>query len=121
MSWHWNSGENRRHGGNWWMVALVIMGVLLISNSGGNWNWGWSWWLIFIIPWFIVPRIWRSMRSASDDQRDADDEYEDEKPKRDQEKPKRSFTSEDGSEFEVIEEERAPRKRRDTPDDIDYV
>ena len=113
--WHRNSGEdNRQHWGSalWIIIAIAI--AVAVFSGGRGWGWGW-WWLIFLVPCFLGPRLWRSMRGGNDDGGD--------KPKNDFdfEKPKRSFTREDGEEFEIIDEDPQPRTRRNPPDDIEYV
>ncbi len=110
MWWNWNS-NGRQRGSLLWIIVPIIILVLLSNRS---WGWGWSWWwLIFIIPCVLGPKIWRSTRGSDSG----------EKPKNDFdfEKPKRSFTRDDGEQFEIIDEEPQPSKRRTPPDDIEYV
>ena len=105
MWWHGNNRQDKR-GFALWMVAVIVVGIIVVSNR--SWGWGW-WWIIFIVPWFLGPKIWRHMNRDDDD----------DKPKRDFEKPKRSFTRDDGEQLEIIEE--APGESRSKPDDIEYV
>lgn len=115
MWWHWNSDENGRRGNAlWFIIPLVIIGILLLSSR--NWGWGWSWWwLFFIIPCFLGPKLWRSMNH-----RDDGDSGDKRKNDFDFEKPKRTITRDDG-ELEIIDEDPQPRPRRAAPDDIEYV
>ena len=97
----------------WLRVFLIIIIIAVATEFFSGRNGGWGWWVLFPVFFFIVPAICRQVMNANGNRKRKNDEYGDEKPKR-------YVTGEDGEGLEVIEEA-APPRRKQKPDDIEYV